>query len=580
MSKVKNGSSAMQKKLAINIASMIVAIFATIGAFYSYYATVRDSQLVEKQNTILLNKDVQNIFKSNQNVLSISESTELAIEKSAETTELLEFAGSISKHLLKMAENIQSSKGTEEHTLVVSMIDNWNEKTIKNHPLLHDFYSQIHQKVNTLNTIPTYSTLLGIQEIFEEIFSTIIDDGYERSDHSLELAKELKNNIIKTNHTLEKNLNNIEEAEKIREEGNRKKNMLSTVILSLMAIILGIFLYFVHDLKKRLNKIIGHIKHITQKKDLLDFSVHIPEEEGADELSYISNSLKQVTDESRELIENIIYTSDENLKLTQALESSSKEMLQRVEKEALITKETDSNSQNVKQELAESLSFTKTTKESIHITAQKLDDSKIQIIELIEHIETSAQTEVEIASKLSELSENANDVVGVLNIIGEIADQTNLLALNAAIEAARAGEHGRGFAVVADEVRQLAERTQKSLHEIQITIKSITQEINSISDEINTNSQHMQKLSNNSQEVAITINSVSSEMHKVTDIAEENFVSAQKSSHETDQVIDKIGLISTLSQENSGSIYTITNHFKRVNQLTQDLSKQLIKFKI
>ncbi|MDU9770914.1 methyl-accepting chemotaxis protein TlpB [Helicobacter pylori] len=206
-------------------------------------------------------------------------------------------------------------------------------------------------------------------------------------------------------------------------------------------------------------------------------------------------------------------------------------------------------------------------------------ESKDAIGDLFSQITESAHTEEKLSSKVEQLSRNADDVKSILDIINDIADQTNLLALNAAIEAARAGEHGRGFAVVADEVRNLAGRTQKSLAEINSTIMVIVQEINDVSSQMNLNSQKMERLSDMSKSVQETYEKMSSNLSSVVLDSNQSMDDYAKSGHQIEAMVSDFAEVEKVASKTLADSSDILNIATHVSETTMNLDKQVNLFK-
>ncbi|WP_104628493.1 methyl-accepting chemotaxis protein [Helicobacter bizzozeronii] len=263
------------------------------------------------------------------------------------------------------------------------------------------------------------------------------------------------------------------------------------LIVVALIVLTSVFVYF--GIIRRLHRLV-HRVHEFSLGDR-DLTQRIQTSRVNDEISKISGGINHFAESIQELIKEIKDSSKGSRGVAEQLKTGITETLQIMQKRTqmidAIRKKTNDISVVVNQSTKEAQASQKDLTE-VQDLVQTSNDS---ISNLFGQITEASKTEEELASKVEQLSKNADSVKSILHIINDIADQTNLLALNAAIEAARAGEHGRGFAVVADEVRNLAARTQKSLAEINSTIGVIVQEINDVSSQMNLNSKKIEQLS-------------------------------------------------------------------------------------
>ncbi|MFY9143662.1 methyl-accepting chemotaxis protein [Sulfuricurvum sp.] len=300
---------------------------------------------------------------------------------------------------------------------------------------------------------------------------------------------------------------------------------------------------------------------------------------GKNELTEIADNINALSDSLRTTFAASQHSATENLSVATELSATTISIGRQAEDASKIVLETTENANIIKREMNLALARTNEVSQMSVDARNNLETAQSSLRETIDSLNQTIEIEATMNERLNALTQEAEQVKNVLTVISDIADQTNLLALNAAIEAARAGEHGRGFAVVADEVRKLAERTQKSLIETNATVNVIVQSIMDMSEQMNANVSRMHKLSDLSSEVeAQTDMAVSSLTHAVEGM-NEVALKAETNTKRNDIIIDEINKISVMSTSNARSVEEIAAAAEHLHHVAENMTAQISTYK-
>ena len=370
-------------------------------------------------------------------------------------------------------------------------------------------------------------------------------------------------------------LSEIDEAE-VLSVPNSIRNTLIIYSLILLVIIIAISIFLINkSLIKPIEKFketllnIGNNKNLTLKVD----------ENAPLELSQMAKSFNDLIKELKDLIETSKTSASENASISHELSTTAMGVGENVEKSVVVIDEATKKANEIKNEIQNAISDAIESKKDIIKANDNLNLARDEIVTLTHKVQSSAQLEIELSNRMQTLSHEANEVKNVLEIISDIADQTNLLALNAAIEAARAGEHGRGFAVVADEVRKLAERTQRSLTEINATINVIVQSIIEVSSQMNSNSEEIQELSESATDVERKINESVSIVKEAVKASDKTVNDFEKTGRDVEFIVSQVSQINEISSKNARNVEEIAAAAEHLNAMTDELHAKLEIFR-
>ncbi len=324
-------------------------------------------------------------------------------------------------------------------------------------------------------------------------------------------------------------------------------------IASLASVALGTFLAIMMGLviSRSINRGVSMLEKGSAQLAEGDLTTRIPLA-GQDELARVGASFNKMTAQFAHLISEVNSSSTQVTQNADALSVSAAQVAQSSRQQTTRAAEAAS----AVEQLNASFKAIATTSEDIVSAANNARDLSKQgnqvVASAVQGIERVAKNVSETAASIAELGQRSSQIGKILSVIKDIADQTNLLALNAAIEAARAGEQGRGFAVVADEVRKLAERTTAATTEISSMVGAIQ---------------------NDTGQAVLTMRQGSDEVREGVALANQAGKALQDITHSVEQVVQMIGQIANATRDQSAASDSLTLTVEEIARMAQENSR-------